>query len=83
MNSNIERKLNEVLKAVGNISERIDKLNKKLENFDRRITKFKYLVEEKISTFQQELKTKADVSDNLISLLKILCRICMKSDLTY
>ena len=30
MNSNIERKLNEVLKAVGNISERIDKLNEKL-----------------------------------------------------
>ena len=51
MNSNIERKLNEVLKAVGNISERIDKLNEKLENFDRRITKFKYLVEEKISKF--------------------------------
>ena len=83
MNSNIERKLNEVLKAVGNISERIDKLNKKLENFDGRITKFKYLVEEKISTFQQELKTKADVSDKLISLLKMLYRICMKSDLTY
>ena len=83
MNSNIERKLNEVLKAVGNISERIDKLNEKLENFDRRITKFEYLVEEKISKFQQELKTKADESDKLISSLKMLCRICRKSDLTY
>ena len=62
MNSNIERKLNEVLKAVGNISERIDKLNEKLENFDRRITKLEYLVEDKISKFQQELKTKADDS---------------------
>ena len=62
MNSNIERKLNEVLKAVSNISERIDKLNEKLENFDRSITKLKYLVEEKISKFQQELKTKADDS---------------------
>ena len=46
MNSNIERKLNEVLKAVGNISKRIDKLNEKLQNFDRRITKLEYLVEE-------------------------------------
>ena len=62
MNSNIERKLNEVLKAVGNISERIDKLNEKLENFDRLITKLEYLVENKISKFQQELKTKADDS---------------------
>ena len=62
MNSNIERKLNEVLKAVGNISERIDKLNEKLENFDRRITKLEYLVEDKISKFQQKLKTKADDS---------------------
>ena len=62
MNSNIERKLNEVLKAVGNISERIDKLNEKLKNFDWRITKLEYLVEEKISKFQQELKTKADDS---------------------
>ena len=49
MNSNIERKLNEVVKAVGNISERIDKLNEKLQNFDRRITKLEYLIEEKIS----------------------------------
>ena len=49
MNSNIERKLNEVLKAVGNISERIDKLNEKLQNFDWRITKLEYLIEEKIS----------------------------------
>ena len=62
MNSNIERKLNEVLKPVGNISERIDKLNEKLENFDRLITKLEYLVEDKISKFQQELKTKADDS---------------------
>ena len=62
MNSNIERKLNEVLQAVGNISERIDKLNEKLGNFDRRITKLEYLVEDKISKFQQELKTKADDS---------------------
>ena len=62
MNSNIERKLNEVLKAVGNTSERIDKLNEKLENFNRRITKLEYLVEDKISKFQQELKTKADDS---------------------
>ena len=64
MNSNIlvERKLYEILKAVGIISERIDKLNKKLENFDRCITKLEYLVEEKISKFQQELKTKADDS---------------------
>ena len=54
--------MNEVLKAVGNISERIDKLNEKLENFDRRITKLEYLVEDKISKFQEELKTKADDS---------------------
>ena len=74
MNSNIERKLNEVLKAVGNTSE----LNEKLENFNRRITKLEYLVEDKISKFQQELKTKADDS-----LLKMLCRSLMKSDLTY
>ena len=60
MNSNVERKWNEVLKAVGNISERIKKLDEKLENFDRRITKLEYLVEEKIFKFQQELKTKAD-----------------------
>ena len=62
MNSNIERKLNEVLKAVGNISERIDTLNEKLENFNRRITKLEYLVEDKISKFQQQLKAKADDS---------------------
>ena len=62
MNSNIERKLNDVLKAVGNISERIDKLNEKQKNFDRRVTKLEYLVEDKISKFQQELKTKADDS---------------------
>ena len=62
MNRNIERKLNEVFTAVGNISERIDKLDEKLENFDRRITKLVYLVEEKISKFQQELKIKADDS---------------------
>ena len=48
MNSNIEKKLNEVLKAVGNISERIDTLDEKLENFDRCIAKLEYLVEEKI-----------------------------------
>ena len=54
--------MNEVLKAVGNISKRIDKLDKKLENFDRHITKLEYLDEEKISKFQQELKTKADDS---------------------
>ena len=94
MNSNIERKLNEVLKAVGNISERSDKLNEKLENFDRRITKLEYLVEDKISKFQQELKTKADDSglnelhlklnsNKLISSLKMLCRSLMKSNLTY
>ena len=52
MNSNIERKLNEVLKTVGNTSEKIDKLNEKLENFDRRITKLEYLVEDKISKFK-------------------------------
>ena len=62
MNSNIERKWNEVLKAVGNISERIKKLDEKLKNFDRCITKLEYLVEEKIFKFQQELKTKADNS---------------------
>ena len=58
MNSNTERKLNEVLKAVGNISERIDKLNEKLENFDRRITKLEYLVEDKIFNFNRNLKQK-------------------------
>ena len=58
MNSNIERKLNEVLKAVGNISERIDKLNGKLENFDRRITKLEYLVEDKSLNFNRNLKQK-------------------------
>ena len=62
MNSNIDKKLNEVLKAVGNISERIDTLDEKLENFVRCIAKLEYLVEEKISKFQQELKTKADDS---------------------
>ena len=74
MNSNIERKLNEVLKAVGNISERINKLNEKLENFDRRITKLEYLVEDKISKFQQELKTKAD--DSALNELHLkICKI--------
>ena len=72
MNSNIERKLNEVLKAVGNISERIDKLNEKLKNFDWRITKLEYLVEEKISKFQQVLKTKAD--DNALYKLHLKIR---------
>ena len=86
-----------VLKAVGNISERIDKLNEKLENFDRRITKLEYLVEDKISKFQQELKTKADDSALNELHLKIhkieqqqvdqrakdVCKSRMKSDLTY
>ena len=47
MSSNIERKLNEVLKTVGNISERIDKLDEKLENFDWRNTKLEYLSQRK------------------------------------
>ena len=72
MNSNIKKKLNEVLNAVGNISERIDKLDEKLENFDQRITKLEYLVKEKISKFQQELKTKADDS----ALNKLHLKIC-------
>ena len=59
MNSNIERKLNEVVKAVGNISERIDKLNEKLQNFDQRITKLEYLIEEKnLLNFNRNLKQK-------------------------
>ena len=58
MNSNIERKLNEVLKAVGNISERIEKLDEKLENFDRRITELEYLVEKKSLNFNRNLKQK-------------------------
>ena len=59
MNCNIERKLNEVLKTIGNTSERIDKLNEKLENFDQRITKLEYLVEDKkCLNFNRNLKQK-------------------------
>ena len=58
MKCNIERKLNEVLKAVGNISDRIDKLDEKLENFDQHITKLEYLVKEKSLNFNRNLKQK-------------------------
>ena len=62
MNSNLERKLNELLKAVANISERLDKLDAKLEKFDRRITNLEHIVEEKIPKLQQELQAKVDNS---------------------
>ena len=62
MNSNLEKKLNELLKAVANISERLDKLDAKLEKFDRRITNLEHIVEEKIPKLQQELQAKVDNS---------------------
>ena len=60
--SSIEKKLNELLKAVENISTRIDKIDMKLENFDQRLTKMENNVEERLSKQELELKTKADVN---------------------
>ena len=59
----LERKLDKVLKALENLTERFDTLDLKLEAFDNRLNKLESLFDDKIIKLEQALENKINVCD--------------------
>ena len=59
----MERKLDKVLRTLENLTERMDKLDFKLETFDNRLNKLERLFNDKINKLKQALKNKSYVND--------------------
>ena len=59
----MERKLDKVLKTLKNLTERIDKLDFKLETFDNRLNELESLFNNKINKLEQALKNKTNVNE--------------------
>ena len=63
MSGAMERKLDKVLRTLENLTERMDKLDFKLETFDNRLNKLERLFNDKINKLKQALKNKSYVND--------------------
>ena len=59
----MERKLGKVLRTLENLTERMDKLDFKLETFDNRLSKLESLFNNKIDKLEQALENISNIND--------------------
>ena len=59
----MERKLGKVLRTLENLTERMDKLDFKLETFDNRLSKLESLFNDKINKLEQALENISNIND--------------------
>ena len=63
MSGAMERKLDKVLRTLENLTERMDKLDFRLETFDNLLHKLESLFNDKINKLEQALENKSNVND--------------------
>ena len=59
----MERKLGKVLRTLENFTERMDKLDFKLDTFDNRLNKLESLFNDKINKLEEALESKSNLND--------------------
>ena len=67
----LNKKLDEILKAISNLTERIDVIDKRFDNLESRLDEFERTVNNKISNIENQLKMKAEKN----SLQKMMVRL--------
>ena len=56
MPADLNKKLDEILKAISNLTERIDVIDKRFDNLESRLDEFERSVHNKISNIENQLK---------------------------
>ena len=71
MPADLNKKLDEILKVISNLTEKIDAIDKRFDNLESRLDEFERSVDNKTSNIEQQLKMKAEKN----SLQKIMVRL--------